>query len=317
MILTPKQLKSIIHGAYQFKDEDGYTVCCRVTDAQMEYYKSVEIFYVRAHHTGAVHADLRTNATEIGFDYKLDYIVSTGSIDVCVDGVPCHVFPMGDITEGHFSCKLPAGMKTVQIYFPNYCRLMLRNFTLNGSFTPTRRRTKVLWLGDSITQGAGSQNVGSMMSSGSYVNLTTRTLGYDSLDQAIGGLMYDDGYMLPLEGYTPNKIIVSLGTNGCGGADFADRAERFYAALNRLYSGIPTLVISPIWRADDACAFLPGNLEKVRQICAKYPNIAIVNGFTLMPNLPELLHEDKVHPNLLGHKYYADNLIRTIRGLHF
>jgi len=317
MVLTKKQLDRIICGAYQSAEEEGYIAYCRFSEAQMHDHSKNEHFKVRSHHTAGMYASLRTDATELSFAYKNDYIVKAGSIEICVDGVLYEIFRLADRPEGTFTCTLPEGMKHVAVYFPNYSRLILREFTLNGKYTSVRNRTKVLWFGDSITQGATTQDTDSMMGSASYMALTSRVMRYDAINQAIGGIRYAGSYVLPLDGFAPDKIIVSLGTNGCTAEDFNACAEAFFTALHKAYPGVPTLVINPLWRKDDGRLQIPKNNEAVISMCKPYPNIRFVDGFTLIPHVLEFFREDGLHPNVLGHKYYSDALVREIRRLRF
>ena len=117
--------------------------------------------------------------------------------------------------------------------------------------------------------------------------------------------------------FTPDKIIVSLGTNGCTAEDFNACAEAFFTALHKAYPGVPTLVINPLWRKDDGRLQIPKNNEAVISMCKPYPNIRFVDGFTLIPHVLEFFREDGLHPNVLGHKYYSDALVREIRRLRF
>lgn len=70
------------------------------------------------------------------------------------------------------------------------------------------KNEKVLWLGDSITQGYGP-----LRSSCTYVSVANRILNYDIINQGIGGYIYDKNSLMKMEGYEPDKIIVALGTN--------------------------------------------------------------------------------------------------------
>ena len=80
-----------------------------------------------------------------------------------------------------------------------------------GPFSPARKNEKVLWLGDSITQGFGP-----LRSAQTYVSVANRLLNYDIVNQGIGGYIYDKKSLMKMDGYTPDKIIVALGTNQFG-----------------------------------------------------------------------------------------------------
>ena len=56
--------------------------------------------------------------------------------------------------------------------------------------------------------------------------------------------------------------------------------------------------------------------DLVRKIAEKYDNVTIVDGFKLVPHLPEYFL-DKLHPNCLGCEWYGRNLVEEIRKSGF
>nr|MBQ4319752.1 SGNH/GDSL hydrolase family protein [Clostridia bacterium] len=323
MILTKKQLDKIVHGTVQSKEYDGLYAYYRFDDALLEYYsKTNSTFYKRALHTASIRMEFDTDAEQLAFDYKTQNTVTVGCLDVCVNNVPYLVHHFENAPEGRFVCTLPVGMKRVTVWFPPYNQLLIGNVDISGSIKAVHHRTKVLWIGDSITQGATVQVEGHMLACGSYVNLVTAANGWDSINQAIGGQTYDRAMVNRHEGYTPDKIVISLGTNYAASANFLERAKEFYAALDEKYHGIKTLVISPIWRGKtnpdlDIHEVIFKNNTGIAKMCEKYQNITIVDGFKLVPNIPEIYRDDLLHPLTLGHRYYADNLIRVMKKLKF
>lgn len=311
MLLTNEQLRTLLCGACNVYETDGWIGAYHFTDAQIESFKKDEFYYIRAHHSAGITLRFRTDAKTLAFDYKLTSRCSADSIDVFADDVPVSMTLLKDMPDdGHIECALPDGDKCVTVYYPLDSQMLVKNLDLDGAWKSARPRTKVLWIGDSITQGYGP-----LLSGYSYVNIANRRLHWDVTVQGIGGLRYDDRFLTPIEGYKPHKIIVSLGTNGCGAADNIPRAEAFFASLAKLYPGIPTLVITPIWREVGWERILSDN-PGVLAICAKYPNIQVVDGFTLVPHtLPMFL--DGLHPNTLGCTYYGENLAREIRRRKF
>ena len=117
----------------------------------------------------------------------------------------------------------------------------IRNFEADKEVAPTPKGPKVLWLGDSITQGYGP-----LRSACTYVSVANRILNYDIINQGIGGYIYDKKVLMKMEGYTPEKIIVALGTNQFKCETMKD-IEEYYERLMELYgSSIPVLCITPM-----------------------------------------------------------------------
>jgi len=311
MILTIDQLRTLVCGVCNFSEEDGWLASYHFTNEQIEAFKPDDFYYVRAHHSSGISLRVRTDSPRIAFDYKLLRRCSADSIDVFADDVPVMMFRLKDAPdEGRIDCTLPEGSKTVTVYFPLDNQMLVKDLELDGEWKPARSRTKVLWIGDSITQGYGP-----LLAGYSYANIANRRLHWDITVQGIGGVRYDERYAMPIDGYTPDKIVVSLGTNGCGSADNVPRAETFFAAMDKLYPGIPMLVITPIWRMGGWEGIVADN-PKVLEICAKYPNITTVDGFALVPHV-DTMFIDGLHPNTLGCTYYGENLAKEIRRLKF
>ena len=113
--------------------------------------------------------------------------------------------------EGKIEWELPEGKKSVVIYLPADATVHIKNFEIDAAAQRPEKNEKVLWLGDSITQGFGPLRSGQ-----TYVCVANRILNYDIINQGIGGYVYDKKSLMKMEGYEPDKIIVALGTNQYG-----------------------------------------------------------------------------------------------------
>lgn len=73
-----------------------------------------------------------------------------------------------------------------------------------------------------------------------------------------------------------------------------------------------------LWRGDnmDGIPTLVKFCDKLKEILAKYTNIKVVDGFKMVPHLPEYFL-DNLHPNALGTEVYGRNLVEKIRELKF
>ena len=169
-------------------------------------------------------------------------------------------------------------------------------------------------IGDSITQGAGPE-----VASLAYADALVRELGYDILAQGIGGYRYEPNDIMKIDGFEPDKIIVALGTNWYDDSsyDYELNVSEFYKKLTTVFPNIPILAITPIWRSDiDNWDRFIWCINKIKDTCAKYECIRLVDGFTLVPNVEECF-SDKAHPNCFGSLMYSSNLIKYIRKLKF
>ena len=316
MLLSAAQLQEIYCGALRFEETaDGYLQAFQYTKEQVDYFASspVTFWYDRCVASNAKTIECTTSATEISFGYKLLWKGSDDSVELYVDGLCTDIRYVRDLGEaGTLTFRLAPGEKQVTIYLPADATMLLRDFAINATYASVPRGEKVLWIGDSITQGFGP-----LRSSHTYVSIANRILHYDVINQGIGGYVYDKNTMIPMEGYRPDKIIIAMGTNQFGDKTM-DAVEDYYRCLHEVYGDTPVLCVSPIWRGDypDAYDVFVRFCEQVKEIAARYPNVTVVDGFTLVPHLPEYFL-DKLHPNCLGMELYARNLVDFIRRSGF
>lgn len=316
MVLTNEELKAIYFGAYEFEEtDDGYLQAFQYSKKQIEYFKgALEMWYERCTASTAKTLEFRTSANKLSFDYKIIWKGSPDSFEITVDGLVSGIKYVKDIMDvGTIEWELPEGEKNVVIYLPADATVLIKNFAIDAKIVPAVKGEKVLWLGDSITQGYGP-----LRSSNTYVSVANRILNYDIINQGIGGYVYDKNSLMKMEGYNPDKIIVALGTNQYGDDDMIV-VEEYYETLIGIYGKeIPILCITPLWRGDsvDGLPVLMDFCEKVRNIAGQYKNVKIVDGMKMIPHFPEYFL-DNLHPNCLGCEIYGRNLVDEIKRIGF
>ena len=316
MVLTNEQLKKIYFGAYSFEEkDDGFLQAYQYTKEQMDYFKGAfDFWYDRCMATTAKTFEFITEATKVSFEYKIIWLGSNDSFELMIDGQITDILYVKDLEkEGKIEWELPAGKKNAVIYLPADATVLVRNFEINADAVRPEKSAKVLWLGDSITQGYGP-----LRSAQTYVSVANRLLNYDIINQGIGGYVYDKKSLMKMDGYQPDKIIVALGTNQYGSKTMTD-VEEYYETLMSIYgSEIPVLCISPLWRGDnlEGIPTLEKFCENVKRIAGSYKTVTVVDGFRLVPHLSEY-YLDNLHPNCLGTETYGRNLVEEIRKLGF
>ena len=333
--MSNDQLRYLYFGAYRFEEkEDGWLQAFQYSKAQEDYFKEAfDFWYERCTASTAKTIEFVTEATKVSFDFKLIWMGSPDSFELAVDGQITKIayvmdfmkegmpepdfskgFPGWNLPkEGKIEWDMPEGKKSVVIYLPADATVLLRNFTLNAPAERPAKNEKVLWLGDSITQGFGPLRSGQ-----TYVSVANRLLNYDIINQGIGGYIYDKNSLMKMEGYQPDKIIVALGTNQYGD-ETMERVEEYYETLTGIYGNeIPILCISPVWRGDQPEGYekFVDFCENIKKIAGSYKNVTVVDGFTLVPHLKEY-YLDNLHPNCLGTETYGRNLVEVIRKLGF
>ena len=316
LVMTNQELQTIYYGAYSFQETaDGYLQAFQYSDAQMAYFRSAfDFWYDRCMASTAKTLEMTTDAKTISFDYRIIWEGSQDSFELAINGQISEIRYVKDLPkEGRLDWLLPDGKKEIIIYLPADATVLIRRCEIDGSWTPACKKEKMLWLGDSITQGFGP-----LRSAQTYVSVANRLLNYDIINQGIGGYVYDKKSLMKMDGYTPDKIIVALGTNQFGCETMKD-VEEYYETLIGLYGDkIPILCVTPLWRGDvpDGLPKLTSFCHQVREIAGQYPNVRIVDGFQLVPHLPEY-YLDNLHPNALGAEVYGRNLVEAIRKLGF
>lgn len=314
MKLSNNQLKNLYHGVLWFEEEDRYLRSYQYTEKQIAYFKEVSDFwYERCTASSAKTLEFITAATKCSFDYKLLWIGSQDSVELWADGQAIDIRYVKDMEkEGSLSFVLPEGKKQVTVYLPADATIGISNFEIDGEYDIVEKQEKVLWMGDSITQGFGP-----LRSAHTYVSVANRLLNYEVLNQGIGGYVYDKNVLQQMSDYKPDKIIISMGTNQFG-TESMEGIEEYYARLKEVYGDTPVLCILPIWRGDvpDGLPTLIKFCNNLKAIAEKYENITVVEGFKLVPHLPEYFL-DKLHPNCLGSEVYGRNLVLAIQEAGF
>ena len=314
MHLNNEQLKEIYFGAYEFEETaDGYLQAFQYTKKQIEYFKSAFLmWYERCTATTAKTLEFTTTARKVSLDYKIIWKGSPDSFELVVDGFVSGIVRVKDILDtGNISWDLPEGTKKVIIYLPADATVLIRNFEADAEVVRAQKNEKVLWLGDSITQGYGP-----LRSSCTYVSVANRILNYDILNQGIGGYVYDKNSLMKMDGYTPDRIIVALGTNQYRDTNMT-AVEEYYKTLIGIYGEeIPVICITPIWRGDsfDGFPIMDEFCKKVKAIAEQYKNVKVIEGMKLVPHFPEY-YLDNLHPNSLGCEMYGRNLAEAIKNL--
>ncbi len=316
-VLSNEQLTRIYRGALRFEEVDGYLAAFQYTKAQQDYFARTSLmWYDRCTATTAKTLEFITDADEISFEYRMMWVGSPDTVEVEVGG---DIFLWASLDkiprEGKITFRFPegekyGGEKQVRVYLPADSTMQIKNFAYEsptGKLTPAPRGKKVLWLGDSITQGYGPYR-----SAYTYVSVANRILGYDILNQGIGGYIYDKNSLVDM-GYRPEGIVVAMGTNQHRETKIGTVRD-YYEALAKVYGDTPVVCVTPLWRGDtpDDCEALIRLSEYVKEVCAAYANITVVDGFGLVPH-EEKYFLDRLHPNVDGCKIYGTKLAEIIR----
>jgi len=204
----------------------------------------------------------------------------------------------------------------VTLIFPShFIGGAFRSLTLDdgASFEPHRFDRKILFIGDSITQGWDSG-----WDSLSYAWRVMRFFNADAVVHGVGG-GYFHASTFDFIDFDPDIVILALGTNDFSKYQTLDelrmRAAEFMDLLAGEYKGKKIFCISPTWRAAQEKPM--GHFRECRRVVieeALKHGFIHINGLDMVPPDPAFFADDTpLHPNALGFGIYAENLIREMQ----
>lgn len=191
--------------------------------------------------------------------------------------------------------------------------------------------SRVLFIGDSLTQGVGANN-----STFSYAAQAAQRLGFQDPD--VYGIL-GSGYIvsggvttfiqrLPGVAYTPDLIITAGGRNDVGQTSGAitTAVAAYLAAVKAKWPNTPHTVLSPWYTADAdvttvgtavaaACAAATPPVPYIDLLAAK---IIVGTGTAGLPtgdgNADWVMASDRIHWTLLGHELVSEAVAAAIEG---
>lgn len=322
MTLSPLTLSRLFKGAVHFEISRGYLCPHRYSRAQIDYMSrdTFEPYWLgRALIAGPMRIEIKTDATEISFEYKAsEPHERSNTIDLYVNGALSDVYYIKNDLTGKVSFSVGEGEKRISIYMPCESILKIKKFTLNGHYraVPDKKK-RLLIIGDSITQGAGPD-----ISSEAYANILCRELDLEVLAQGIGGYRYEPQDLMHIDGFEPDAVMVLLGTNYYEasvlekhGYDYAKSANEFYNRLCELYPDKKIVCVTPLWRTREMdTERFSWCIDAIRSACAPHAQITVLDGFSLMPNVSACL-ADGVHPSTFGSHMLGVSLAQRLRKI--
>ena len=319
MKLTLEEIKTITAGAVRIFEKDGAFRFHKCTEKQVDaWYKESDTLGYRAEATTGIRLDFYTNSDNIAF-----YVKRGGKYEVKIDGLITHQYLEGE-SERNYRVSLvipqkPMGQrKRVTVVFPSHSIGIISSLELDDGayFEPVNTAKKLLFIGDSITQGCAS-----FYDSLSYAYRVTDYFDADSVINGIGGAYYLTG-SFDTPDFDPDAVFLAYGTNDYfhyRDEEKRDRMAREYLDLiKEAYGKKKVFVISPIWRANDKCEVLGENFHAFRlyiEKLARERGFFVIDGLSLVPPQPRMYNDKYLHPNDLGFSLYAENLIKQVKDL--
>ncbi len=321
--LTLKQVKAITHGALYIYDDMGGFTFSRFTPAQVEHYSKYPNFKKRVNNTAGITFDFYTDSPVFEMDFTCIEVPAseTGALDILENGALVYSssteYKQGKKINVRYEFTKP-GKNRITVYLPTFCEIIIKRISLmeNSDITPIKHQKKILFVGDSITQGAYVPN-----SCATYANLLTRMFDLECLNQGVSGYYYD---VKTLDGglsFGPDYILVAYGTNDKKNnktiPELMANVEAYVKKLTSMYKKAKFFLVVPWWRLNrtDEKVYLK-DFDQVRKaifdVVEKYPQITVIDGYSATPHLPEFF-ADKTHPNQAAHAHMAIHLASVMR----
>ncbi|MBQ8358236.1 MAG: SGNH/GDSL hydrolase family protein [Clostridia bacterium] len=313
MTLSFEQIKNVTFGALRVRRSDEGILFDKCTEKQVTaWYTLSGTLGARAETTTGVRLDFVTDSQSLSFD-----TADGDKFEVFINGLQRYrIHAEAYRAKGETpTFELGEGEKRVTLLFPSHSRGVLTSVALDdgATLTPYRYACKMLFIGDSITQGWNSR-----YDSLSYAQRVSRFFNADSVIQGIGGAYYHEGTLDKID-FDAETVVIAYGTNDFGHYPTLEemrlRASRFLDGIAAQFGNKRVFVISPIYRADwqkpkkmgsfaDAC-----NLVKEEGVRCGF---TVVDGMELVPHNSDF-YADAVHPNDLGFGVYAERLIAEMQ----
>ena len=335
MKLDLAQMKAITKGVMDVTEENGAFVFHRLNDAQKGIYQPNTGGWRRSQALASVHLDFETDATMLSFTAVNGWnstAVRYFYFDLWVDDNMLYHdgFTYNENADGttmmrfgdwHTDLAMPAGHKRVRLYMPAICHVELTDVELNATYVrPVESKYRWLAFGDSITEAHSSS-----MPSMQYTEQVARAIDAEVLNQGTGGEQYMARKIVPGSYPKVDFITVAYGTNDfthCPSREVFEReVSGFYKALHEQFGDTPVLVLLPLWRAHESkgVSFELGTLPQVRQairaIAEEYPANICVDCGGFIPPVYEFFADKGLHPNALGHTFYAKGLLPQVQKI--
>jgi lysophospholipase L1-like esterase len=179
-------------------------------------------------------------------------------------------------------------------------------------------RQQLLIFGDSISQGFVAGNPAL-----SWPSLLAKKLGFDVVNQGIGGQVFQPTTLLGLAGtIEPAAIIVEFGANyryeRCSRQEVARDVRIYLEELSQLWAGVPCWVLTPLWHNENVWPTNPASCfsdvpAMIAESTKAHPAMHLVEGTDLLDSDSAFFADGFEHPNAAGSEQIAARLAKIMK----
>ena len=301
------------------RDEGYYPV--HFSDARLENYQSFPVMPYAGCSAG-ITMEFSTDEPTISFTYENIRTIWDSKFDIIENGELTETIEIGNNKWGYveYTRRVTDGPSDLVICLPTASETAISDLHLGNFKTDvTGDRTKLLVLGDSISQGLFGSSP-----SRNWPFLLAQKQGLDYLNLSVGGETFRSGALDPDIGYAPDYIIVALGTNDLFQTRYINVIERdiadYLERLNKIYPETPVTLITPFGFLGMNAAsnmFNSDQVEAVYEVICRQAErfgYSVIDGRELFPGTKEYYAlNDSVHLSSLGFEAVADSLDRILQ----
>ena len=317
MRLTDEQIRSVTAGALRVERREDGLHFYKCTEKQTEAWSALSSgLGQRSLTTTGIRLDFHTDSRHLSF-----VAPSGNKFEVYVDNVLRAQFDCEALSREEKPAELDLtdalGGETEQVrvtlIFPSHGVGVLDYVELDdgSAVTPHKFDRKILFMGDSITQGWDT-----VYDSLSYAWRVTRFFNAESVIQGVGGAYFHET-LVDVSDFDPDTVVIAFGTNDFGHyhtqEELRAHTSAFLRAIVRAYGDKKIYVISPIWR--EAKQKTMGTFREARAVIVEEIEklgLCHIDGLSLVPPMPVFFKDATLHPDDLGFSLYAENLIRQM-----
>ncbi len=309
MKLSLEQIKNLTVGAVDIERTADGICFYKMQKCQIDaFYALSDILGFRAKTTTGIRLDFETDSKFFTFEVK-----SGARFEYLIDGVYQGTVAIGDGKCSKIKMGLSAPCR-VTLVFPSHEVGVIDNVELSDGASAVRHKfdKKVLFIGDSITQGWNSG-----IDTLSYAYRTSFALNYDSVIQGVGGAYYHASTFAD-SGFSPDTVIVAYGTNDVNHFktkdEMVEQLRLYLGMVKETYKQSKIYAISPIWVSGGSEEKRMGNLWECYQLIAdeiEKCGVEHIRGLDLVPHERRYFADD-LHPNKDGFGEYAGNLVTIL-----
>ena len=308
MKLNTEEIKRITFGAVGFEEYNDELHFYKCTKKQCSVWcNERDVLGERAETTTGITLDFISDANQIIFE------VCGRIFEILINGNLNEQYLFSDREFHKINLSLNGEKNRITLVFPSCDKGILKSVELKGEsfIEPHKFKRKILFLGDSITQGMGSKY--DVMS---YAYQVADFFDAERVIDGIGGSYYLPESFDSID-FDPDTVVVAYGTNDFfihTNIDVFEAAVRgFLEKVRKIYGKKRVIVVTPTFRFGDLTREW-GTMQDCKNIIEDIANnfsFEVVDGYDLIPHNMDFF-ADSVHPNSLGHSIYARKLISKL-----